>query len=282
LQRSLVQVSNVGFEGKVKTCQVHDLLREVIIRKMKDLSFCHCMHEDSESIAVGKTRRLSIATSHNNVLRSTNISHFRAIHVFEKGGSMEHFMGTLCSRSRILKVLDIQGTSLNRIPKNLGNLFHLRYINLRNTKIQALPKSVGELQNLETLDLRDTLVHEIPSEINKLKKLRHLLAFHRNYEEKYSLLGFTTGVFMEKGIKNLTSLQNLYYVEVDHGGVDLIQEMKMLRQLRRLGLRHVRREHGNALCAAIVEMKHLENLNITTIDEDESINLNFVSSPPQL
>ncbi|GAU16422.1 hypothetical protein TSUD_117710 [Trifolium subterraneum] len=221
IHRSLVQVSNVGFEGKVQTCQVHDLLWEVIVRKMKELI-------------------------------------------------------------KDLKVLDIQGASLNHIPNNLENLFHLRYINLRGTKVKALPKSVGELQHLETLDLRDTLVHHLPSEINKLTKLRHLLVFHRNYEAKYSLLGFTTGVLMEKGIKNLTSLQNLYYVEVDHGGVDLIQEMKMLTQLRRIGLRHVRREHGNALSAALVEMKHLENLNITTVVEDETINLNFVSSPPQL
>jgi len=282
IQRSLVQVSNVGFEGKVQTCQVHDLLREVIIRKMKDLSFGHSVQEDSESVVVGKTRRLSIATSPNNVLRSTNNPHFRAIHVFEKGGSLEHFIGILCSRSRILKVLDIQGTSLNHIPKNLGNLFHLRYINLRNTKVKALPKSVGELHNLETLDLRETLVHEIPSEINKLKKLRHLLAFHRNFEEKYSALGSTTGVLMEKGIKNMTSLQNLYYVQVDHGGVDLIEEMKMLKQLRKLGLKHVRREHGNAISAAVVEMECIESLNITAISEDEIIDLNFVSTPPKL
>jgi disease resistance protein RPM1 len=80
----------------------------------------------------------------------------------------------------------------------------------------------------------------------------------------------------------MTSLQNLYYVEVDHGGVDLIQELKMLRQLKRLGVRRVRREHGNALSAAIVEMKHLENLNITTIVDDEIIDLNFTSSPSQL
>ncbi|AES98919.1 hypothetical protein MTR_5g074530 [Medicago truncatula] len=46
-------------------------------------------------------------------------------------------------------------------------------------------------------------------------------------------------------------------------------------------LRHVRREHGNAVCAAIVETKHLENLNITAIVEDETVNLNSVSSPPQ-
>jgi disease resistance protein RPM1 len=282
IHRSLVQVSKVGFEGRVQTCQVHDILREVIIRKMKYLSFCHCVNDVSDSTAVGKTRRLSVMTSPNNVLNSTHNSHFRAIHVFEKGESLEHFMRKLCSRSRILKVLDIQGTSLNHIPKNLGNHFHLRYLNLRNTKVHALPKSVGELHNLETLDLRETLLREIPSEINKLTKLRHLLAFHRNYEKKYSVLGFTTGVRMEKGIKNLTSLQNICYVQVDNGGVELIEEMKMLRQLRKLGLRRVKSEHGNALSAAIIEMQHLESLNITAIAEDEIIDLNFVSSPPKL
>jgi disease resistance protein RPM1 len=80
----------------------------------------------------------------------------------------------------------------------------------------------------------------------------------------------------------LTSLQNIFHVEVDHGGVDLIEEMKMLKQLRKLGLKHVRREHGNAISAAVVEMQHLESLNITAISEDEIIDLNFVSIPPKL
>jgi disease resistance protein RPM1 len=159
IHRSLVQVLNVGFEGKVQTCQVHDLLREVIIRKVKEVSFCHYVHEDGKTVAVGITRRLSIATNSNNALKRTNNSHFRAILSYEKGELLEPFIGKLCSQSRILKVLDIQGTSLNHIPNNLGNLFHLRYINLRGTKVQVLPKSVGELQHLETLDLRDTLVH---------------------------------------------------------------------------------------------------------------------------
>ena len=58
--------------------------------------------------------------------------------------------------------------------------------------------------------------------------------------------------------------------------------MKMLRQIRKLGLTRVKREHGSSLSAAIEEMKHLENLNVTTISEDEIIDLNFTSSPPQL
>ncbi|RDX94171.1 Disease resistance protein RPM1, partial [Mucuna pruriens] len=281
IYRSLVQVSTV--EGKVKGCQVHDFLHEVIVRKMKDSSFCHVVHEgDDESATIGITRRLSVDTSSNNVLKSIKNTHIRAIHVFGKGGLLEPFMGQLSSKSRILKVLDLEGTSLTYVPSNIGNLFHLRYINLKNTKITVLPKSVGKLHNLETLDIRETLVHELPSEINKLKKLRHLLAFHRNYEADYSLLGFTTGVLMKKGIKNLTSLQKLCYVEVDHGGIDLIREMRMLRQLRKLGLRHVRREYGNAICASVVEMTHLESLNITAIGENEIIDLNSISSIPQL
>ncbi|KRH56222.1 hypothetical protein GLYMA_06G311100v4 [Glycine max] len=283
IYRSLVQVSTVGFEGKVKSCRVHDLLHEVIVRKMKDLSFCHFVNEgDDESATIGATRRLSIDTSSNNVLKSTNSTHIRAIHCFGKGEQLEPFMGQLFSKSRVMKVLNLEGTLLNYVPSNLGNLFHLRYINLKNTKVRILPNSVGKLQNLETLDIRNTLVHELPSEINMLKKLRYLLAFHRNYEADYSLLGSTTGVLMKKGIQNLTSLQNLCYVEADHGGIDLIQEMRFLRQLRKLGLRCVRREYGNAICAPVEEMKQLESLNITAIAQDEIIDLNSISSLPQL
>lgn len=132
------------------------------------------------------------------------------------------------------------------------------------------------------MDIRNTLVHELPSEINKLKKLQHLLAFRRNYEAEYSLLGFTTGVFMNKGIKNLTFLENLCYVKVEHGGIDLIPETRFLRYLRKLGLRCVRKDHGYKICDLALEMKHLESFNITTIAEDEIIDLNPISSIHQL
>ncbi|KAJ1428303.1 Virus X resistance protein-like, coiled-coil domain [Sesbania bispinosa] len=280
MQRSLVQVSKVGCDGKIKSCQIHDLLREVIIRKMEDLSFCHLVHEDNEAEAVERTRRLSIAaTCSRDVLRSIGHSHIRAIYAFEIE-SPHPFTGRFYVKSKIVKILDFEGTSLNYVPDNLGNLFHLRYLNLRNTRVKVLPKSIGKLHNLETLDLRQTLVHELPIEINKLTKLRHLCVYNRNYEATYTILGFTTGVLMQKGIGCLTSLQNLYFVEVDRGELELIQELKELRQLRRLGLRRVRREHGYALCASIQAMKHLESLNITAIAEDEIIDLNLISSPP--
>ena len=43
IQRSLVQVSEVKLDGKVGRCRLHDLLHEIVLQKMKDLSFCHVL-----------------------------------------------------------------------------------------------------------------------------------------------------------------------------------------------------------------------------------------------
>ncbi|KAL4350949.1 hypothetical protein HN51_033312 [Arachis hypogaea] len=248
---------------------------------MKDSNFCHFFHEDGPPVAIGKPRRLSL-TSAKDLLSFNDLLHIRAIHIFDKGALPENFMKKSLVKSKHLKVLDFEDTSLNCIPSNLGNLFHLRYLNLRSTKIKVLPKSIGKLINLETLDLKQTLVHELPKEIKNLTKLRYLRGYYRNFNTDYSVLGTTRGIAMRKGIECLTSLQNLSFIEAYHDELDVIQGLKKLTQLRRLGLRRVRSEYGNALCSSIAEMKHLESLNITAISADEFINLNFESTPPQI
>ncbi|GAU16450.1 hypothetical protein TSUD_117990 [Trifolium subterraneum] len=280
IDRSLVQVSEVGFDGRVKSCQVHGALCNIIIRKMEDLSFCCLMDEYDEQI-FGMIRRLSITSISKNVLRSTGNSRIRAIFIFDKGELQKDFMDGLSAKFKLLKLLDFENSLLNYIPNNLGKLFHLRYLNLSHTKVTILPKSICMLVNLETLDLRQTKVCELPKEIKKLTKLRFLPVYYRKFDEgRCSILNFTDGVKMQKGIGCLKSLQKLYFLEVDHGGIDLIQELKELKQLRKLGIRCVRGEYGNALCAAIQEMNHLESLNITAKDENEILDFDFVSIPP--
>jgi disease resistance protein RPM1 len=137
------------------------------------------------------------------------------------------------------------------------------------------------LVNLEILDLRQTKVHELPKEINKLTKLRLLPVYYRKYEGQYSMLNFTDGLKMKKGIGCLKSLQKLYFLEAaDHGGEDLIRELEKLTQLRKLGIKCVRQGHAKALCAAIQKMNNLESLNISAKDTNETLGLDFSSTPP--
>ncbi|KAI8025895.1 putative disease resistance protein [Camellia lanceoleosa] len=60
------------------------------------------------------------------------------------------------------------------LPRDIGNLFHLRYLNINNSCIQSVPSSIGNLRFLQTLDLRTYVYLEIPNVLWRLEQLRHL------------------------------------------------------------------------------------------------------------
>uniref|UniRef100_A0A2N9FHW2 Uncharacterized protein n=1 Tax=Fagus sylvatica TaxID=28930 RepID=A0A2N9FHW2_FAGSY len=279
IHRSLVQVSEVNFDGEVRRCQLHDLFREIVLQKMEDLSFCHVLSREESSFE-GRTRRLSIDGVSYNELKGFEDTHIHSLLLFNLDELPKSFMNTFFANFKLLKVMDFEDAPLDHIPEDVGSLFHLRYLSLRNTKIKMLPKSIGKLQNLETLDLKQSLVSDIPVEIKKLHKLRHLMAYYRDYKIEFSLVG-EKGVKIQKGIECLKYLQKLYHVELNHGGVDLIKELGKLRQLRKLGVKNLTKETMRAFCASIGKMNHLESLDVTSISEDEIIDLQSISSPPQ-
>ncbi|KAK7272902.1 hypothetical protein RIF29_13944 [Crotalaria pallida] len=276
IHRSLVQVSSLSSDGKAKSCRVHDLLREIILDKFKDSSFCYFVREDDQTNLSGMIRRLIIATNSNDVVVPIGSSHIWSVYIFRGVELPEDFLRKLLTAYKILKVLDFEHAPLNYIPESWGNFFRLRYLSFRKTNIVSLPQSIGNLWLLETLDLRQTRVRQMPREINKLKKLRHLLANH-------TIWFFNNGIqLMKEDIRGLEFLQTLRQVETDYGGVELISEIEKLKQLRLLGLIHVKQEHGRALCSLIVHLQQLEKLYIDAISFAEVIDLHHISSPPEL
>ncbi|KAM1340550.1 hypothetical protein ACFX2H_038923 [Malus domestica] len=279
IHRSLVQVSKVYIDGKTRECRVHDLLREVLLKKCVDSCFCHVLSKD-ESTFKPTTRRLSMAISPSDALGSITQSHIRSVFTFNQEEWPKSFLNRLSGNFKLLKVLDFMDAPINQLPKYVGDLYLLTYLSLRNTKVELLPDSIGNLQNLETLDLKQSLVYEIPAKINKLVKLRFLLAYYRDYNMGFCL-SFERGVKIHEGIGCLQALQKLYHVEANHGGIKLIKEVGKLRQLRKLGLKKLKREDGRALCAAIEKMNHLETLDLAAISEDEVLDLESISTPPE-
>ncbi|RVW19130.1 Disease resistance protein RPM1 [Vitis vinifera] len=226
IQRSLVLVSEVFADGKIRSCHVHDLMREIILTKAEELSFC-CVMTGEESSFDGRFRRLSLHYSSNNVVNITGKkSHIRSIFLYN---SQTFFLGILASKFNLLEVLHLDDSGLDSIPENLGNLLHLRYLSLRNTEVRMLPRSIG--------------------------------------------------VHVKEGIGCLEELQKLSCVEANHG-VGVIKELGKLGQLRKLSVSKLTRENGEHLCASITKMDCLKSLFISSLREDEILDLQYISYPP--
>ncbi|KAL5547898.1 hypothetical protein UlMin_003129 [Ulmus minor] len=255
VQRNLVAIKFAFAEHK--ECGVHDLMHDVILSRANEVCFSRTLDGNKSR---GAGRRLRISGSIENVLKNLT----------------ESFIVTLFKKFKLLEVLDFEGVPLNILPKEVGNLFHLKYLNLKHTKVKILPKSIKNLQKLQSLDVRETLIRELPVEINELRNLRHLLAYTSNE----SSFDYSDGVQMHEGFGNLEDLQSLTTLEA-HGGIGLMKELEKLRKLRWLDVSKLTSETWRGICASIRNMDHLRRLALLAKDENEVLDLEYISSPPR-
>ncbi|XP_011013764.1 PREDICTED: disease resistance protein RPM1-like [Populus euphratica] len=144
--------------GQVKTCRIHNLLREILIAKAKEQDFI-AIAKEQNMIWSEKVCRVSI---HNDMptMRQIHVaSRLRSLLVF---WGIDYFPGPpkfiSPSRSRLLTVLDMEGTPLKEFPNEVVSLIFLKYLSLRNTKVNSVPSSISKLQNLESLDLKHAVI----------------------------------------------------------------------------------------------------------------------------
>ncbi|XP_074320012.1 disease resistance protein RGA2-like isoform X2 [Silene latifolia] len=108
------------------------------------------------------------------------------------------------SRIESLRALRMHGLWINKLPRSIGKLIHLRYLDFSNNVIRKLPESITELVNLYLLNLSYCRsLEELPEDINKLVMLRH-----------FNLLGCDKLSHMPKGLRSLTSLETLGHFAV--------------------------------------------------------------------
>ncbi|GMN69448.1 hypothetical protein TIFTF001_038498 [Ficus carica] len=281
INRSMVQVSELDFDGKPKSCKIHDLLREIVLKKMVDSHFSEVM-SSSDSKFRELARRVSVPDiSGVDMGSSSKTYQVRSLYMFVKDKIPTSFVSTISKNFKLLKVLDFEDTpSLDHLPEDIGILFHLRYLSVRGTQVGFLPTSIGKLENLETLDLKQSLVYELPVQINKLHKLRHLLAYNIDQKADFHI-NRQRGIKVKKGIGRLKALKKLYFLEADTVGADVLEELSELTELRKLGIKKLRNEDGKTLCGSIQKMEHLESLDICSISENETLDLESMSSSPK-
>ncbi|KAG6534547.1 hypothetical protein ZIOFF_008450 [Zingiber officinale] len=122
----------------------------------------------------------------------------------------------------LLKILDLQETSIEELPVSIGNLVQLHYLNLCGTRITSLPKEMTALVNLKYLSLASMkYLRLIPDQlISSLRELQWLIMMdsYTGWKEVQSCEGGVSFKELESSkrlkaigitVSTLAALQNL-------------------------------------------------------------------------
>ncbi|XP_010258825.1 PREDICTED: putative disease resistance protein At1g50180 [Nelumbo nucifera] len=170
VHRSMIQVAERRSDGGIRACCVHDLLRNFAISEAKRDKFFDIDGKASPSIV----RRLAIHRKADDYsAQNTSTRSLRSFLCFTESLEKQQW-GIVFGGLKLLKVMDLENVIISRLPKEVGELIHLRYLSLRLTNIPTLPSSICNLCNLQTLDLRYTRIIHLPNAIWNMRQLRHL------------------------------------------------------------------------------------------------------------
>ncbi|XP_048546376.1 disease resistance protein RPM1-like isoform X1 [Triticum urartu] len=180
INRSLIQPSRVNIEGTVKSCRVHDIVRDVMVSISRHEKFAWSTWDNVTGIAGDNFRHVAYQGSWGPN-KGLDWNHVRSLTVF--GQRTMKRAPSICSPDfrmlRVLDLLDAHFVVRQKDISTIGSLRQLKYVHVgptyeNNKYIYKIPRTIGKLQGLQTLDMRNSHVASLPTEITKLQSLRSL------------------------------------------------------------------------------------------------------------
>ncbi|KAL3507748.1 hypothetical protein ACH5RR_033130 [Cinchona calisaya] len=255
VSRSMVEVNLDEFSTntKVKSCYLHDLMRDFCLARGKEVEFLKLLDfrggkdplSDSSTENFITPARCSIHTEyserhdldHNDSVTNMALEangQLRSLLISASSGRWAvniSFPQVLCDSSKFkyLRVLKLEAYEFKgyKLPRGIKNLIHLRFLSLKGSKFDKLPSSIGQFQYLQTLDIRAESSNMggivVPNVLWKLKRLRHLYfsLFHRTRKGKLSFFGLSKLETLfgfhkdEDDFKDVLGLSNLRSLEAN-------------------------------------------------------------------
>ncbi|CDP19584.1 unnamed protein product [Coffea canephora] len=251
--RNMVQVAEMTVDERIKSCRVHDLVRELAIRKAEDENFFQ-IHDTKDDKISAKSRYLAVHSLPLDKNFGSSNPPLRSLLFFNVHGYMENI--SLSFKSfRKLRILDLENVEMGyNLLEEIGKVRLLRYLNLRGTYIPRLPRSVGCLRYLQTLDMRNFKSKvKVSNFIWKLESLRHLYAYDMECDVPLKI----------EGLRNLQTLSGIRFEDVIHNN------MITLTSLQKLGIVVDYRSEIDKLCMHLSEVGSLKTLHLYCNTESE-------------
>lgn len=266
VHRNMLQLVDNDELGRVKTCRMHDILRELALSISKEEMFGTANDFGAMVLIDSDVRRLSACQWRGKKHDASKIK-FPHLRTLMAGETIAASIPLILSESKYLTVLELQDSGVSDVHTSIGTLFNLRYIGLRNTAVKSLPDSIEKLSNLQTLDVKSTNIEKLPNGIVKLAKLRHLLADKFIDDTRSNFLYFC-GVPAPEGLSRLEELQTLETVQATEG---LGEQLEKMMQLRNLWIDNISTDHCNELFSSLSKMPLLSSLLLCASDENEAL-----------
>ncbi|CAN0923247.1 Disease resistance protein RPM1 [Linum grandiflorum] len=242
-KRSLLQAVKVSTDGRVKSCRIHDLLREIIVLKSREQDFAAVVKEEKLQV-LEKVRRVSI----QNV--TPDISRLRLLNVLDMEGAPLEEFPTQISGLRLLKYLSLRHTMAKdcdeTLMSELGKLTQLRRLGILNLKksdgcLTKLPEWISSLDSLVTLVLKWSRLQDDPSP--SLQHLPNLLHLELIQVYDGEAMCFQAGGFPRLKLLALNKLERLKTITVEKGAMPCLKKLvvQSCKSLERVpqGIRHL-------------------------------------------
>ncbi|KAI3730492.1 hypothetical protein L1987_61662 [Smallanthus sonchifolius] len=192
-----------GADGHIKTCRIHDLLRDLCLKKANEENFSQQIYMYAHAPTSSRTI--------TNMLHSMSINHpelpssnFR--YPFEFGKFLQQGQSFDTERYQSLRILDVESVPISLFPSDVLQLVNLRYLAIQAH--DGIPKaSISSLVNLQMLIISSRKNIVVPKTIWSMVNLRHLyIKTGENLIEKSSLVQETEKDGGPSGLANLQTL----------------------------------------------------------------------------
>ncbi|MCL7036650.1 hypothetical protein MKW94_017790 [Papaver nudicaule] len=262
ISRSLIQVDRLRCDGRVRTCGIHNLLRDISVAESEADQFSQIYGSINKFYQdKNKTRRVALYCK-GDESNELHISKFRDTQIRSlmcQCVRVTKDTSSLFGGFKSLRVLEFYGTKGRiSLPKEVGDLVHLRYLSLEKTKLEKFDTSyLSKLFNLQTLNLKGCISElKLDDQIWSLHQLRNL--YLDNIIPRTNKSSRWRASTEDKlNIGNLTNLQSLAIQAGDwiHSG-----GLKELISLRKLRIEECLSSHSVEISNAIANFTNLQSL----------------------
>ncbi|XP_057772103.1 putative late blight resistance protein homolog R1A-10 [Salvia miltiorrhiza] len=260
--RNLVSVRAFKSTGRPKRYGIHDLMRDLCLKKGEEQGFVHVKKKRVGMVnkdSVYSLRRVSVHPSYRigDVYASAELMSFARSFVCTGLASRE-ILSSVFFCLRLLRVLDILEIKFPQFPTEILHILNLHYLAF-SCNVEVLPSYISRLCNLQTLVICTSLAYiDLPAEIWQMTELRHV-KFGGAY---ISGVGYSDWI--------LEKLQTISSI-----GFPSVKFLGRIPNIKYLGITSSR-------CSDLFHLHKLETLKFSCFRGDPRVSISGLRLPPSV